>query len=224
MRRFRLSICFLFVFLAAQSAAFAPVDTSRIRAEIERVYGPPAGQRFQDWRDALPPLDHLSEQEKLVAVNDFFNKLIFIDDIELWGMEDYWATPLEFLGVKGGDCEDFSIAKYFTLVELGIPKKKLRLFYVKALEYNQFHMVVGYFPKPRDMPLILDNIDPKLKPASLRKDLKPYFSFNGQHVWSMKVMGRGKLIDKADGLTLWQDLRDRYLAEQLNKPIMNLES
>lgn len=32
-----------------------------------------------------------------------------------------WKTPKEFLIDGEGVCEDFAIAKYFTLLELGIP-------------------------------------------------------------------------------------------------------
>ena len=57
----------------------------------------------------------------------------FIDDIIHWNKVDYWATPIEFLASHGGDCEDFAIAKYFTLIQLGIPEEQLTLTYVKAL-------------------------------------------------------------------------------------------
>lgn len=219
-----LSLCFSVLFWVSHSLQALALDAEQIREAMEGVYGPRAAARFQAWRDQLPDMEQLGEQEKLVAVNNFFNKLKFVDDIELWGLQDYWATPIEFLGVRGGDCEDFSIAKYFTLLELGVDPDKLRLFYVEALEYEQFHMVVGYYPKKQGMPMIMDNLDPKVKPASARRDLKPYFSFNGQHVWSMKVMGQGDLVDSADGLTLWVDLQQRYQLRRMNKAKMNLES
>ncbi|GAL09639.1 T1SS associated transglutaminase-like cysteine proteinase LapP [Vibrio astriarenae] len=88
------------------------------------------------------------EQVQLSEINHFFNQMNFVDDIRLWGKKDYWATPLEFLGSSGGDCEDFTIAKYFSLLELGVPDKKLRLIYVKAIELDQFHMVLAYYSKP----------------------------------------------------------------------------
>ena len=52
-------------------------------------------------------------------------------------------TRWSSLGPGGGDCEDYSIAKYYTLVELGVEEKKLRLAYVKAVRYNAFHMEIG---------------------------------------------------------------------------------
>ena len=62
----------------------------------------------------------LPEDEKSVRTNDFFNSLPWVEDAALWGQKDYWASPFEMLGRNGGDCEDFSIGKYFTLRELGV--------------------------------------------------------------------------------------------------------
>ncbi len=61
------------------------------------------------------------------------------------GLERLLGDPLEFLGSNAGDCEDFTIAKYFSLLELGVSDKKLRLVYVKTIELNQFHMVLAYY-------------------------------------------------------------------------------
>ncbi|WP_197479414.1 transglutaminase-like cysteine peptidase, partial [Oleiphilus sp. HI0132] len=81
-----------------------------------------------------------------------------------------WATPLEFLATNAGDCEDFSIAKYFTLREMGIPDDMIKITYVKALELNQAHMVLAYYPTPDAEPLILDNLINEIKPAGQRTD------------------------------------------------------
>lgn len=74
-----------------------------------------------DWRLLIQRAnaEQWSKQQALEETNRFFNRQIFIDDIKLWGQNDYWASPAEFLAVGGGDCEDFSIAKYFTLREMG---------------------------------------------------------------------------------------------------------
>ncbi|ELK3679796.1 transglutaminase-like cysteine peptidase, partial [Vibrio fluvialis] len=146
----------------------------------------------------------------------------FVNDDVLWGKTDYWATPLEFLGSNAGDCEDFTIAKYFSLLELGVSDKKLRLVYVKAIELNQFHMVLAYYDTPSAQPLILDNINPQIKPASQRRDLLPIYSFNGQHLWLMKSKN-GELAGNASRLSLWNDLRSRERSLNLNKPLVNYD-
>ncbi|GAL24437.1 hypothetical protein JCM19239_1891 [Vibrio variabilis] len=170
----------------------------------------------------LAGLQGKSEKQQLIGVNEFFNQLNFVDDIRLWGRKDYWATPLEFLGSNAGDCEDFTIAKYFSLLELGISDQKLRLVYVKAIELNQFHMVLAYYETPRSQPLILDNLIGEIKPASKRGDLLPIYSFNGRNLWTMKTT-QGKLAGKSSRLKLWNDLRSRERSLTLRKPKVNYD-
>lgn len=121
--------------------------------------------------------------EQLREVNAFFNQFEYVEDIDLWGQKDYWATPEEFLGRARGDCEDFVIAKYFTLRELGVPDERLYLTYVKHLTRNIAHMVLSYFETPGGIPLILDNYQAAIEPASKRRDLLPVYSFNAQSLF-----------------------------------------
>ncbi len=194
-------------------------------AAARHSYGVRAGVRTTNWRDlvARGKRESWHESQALAEVNRFFNRLQFIDDYSLWGMNDYWAVPLEFLGAAAGDCEDYSIAKYFTLLELGIPDAKMRMVYVKALSYQQFHMVVAYYPSPAAVPLILDNIDGVIKPATKRRDLVPVFSFNGSHLWLMKARGQGQLAGSSSRLKLWTDLQSRFSGQKLKQPKLHLD-
>ena len=176
---------------------------------IQSRYGKEAKDRIVEWQKLMQTAKDLPEKKKLQVVNRFFNKIQFIDDIFHWGKEDYWATPFEMLATDGGDCEDFSIAKYFTLLELGVSEDKLRLTYVKALELNQAHMVLTYFPTSRSVPLVLDNLIDKIKLASQRKDLLPVYSFNGTGLWLAKSRGSGKRVGGSSRLSLWQELKER---------------
>ena len=97
------------------------------------------------------------------------NRVPFVDDAVHWREEDYWATPAESIGSNGADCEDFSIAKYFLLKELGVPIARLRLTYVKSLKLNQAHMVLAYYARPDAEPLVLDNLEDAVRPASQRR-------------------------------------------------------
>jgi predicted transglutaminase-like cysteine proteinase len=188
--------------------------TRQAIAKVEREYGESARERVVRWQELIRSSAGLSDLEKLRRVNDFFNKLDFISDIEHWGKEDYWATPLETLVSNGGDCEDFSIAKYFTLQEMGIPADKMRLTYVKALRLNQAHMVLTYFPAPDEDPLVLDNLEKKIRPASLRDDLLPVYSFNGNGLWLAKArFADSKEVGKANRLAPWRDVIARINSE-----------
>jgi predicted transglutaminase-like cysteine proteinase len=148
-------------------------------------------------------------------VNHFFNQMRFISDQQHWHRADYWATPVEFLSTSGGDCEDFSIAKYFTLRELGVSDKRLRITYVKALRLNQAHMVLAYYARPESEPLILDNLIPQIRPASERTDLLPIYSFNGNNLWMSKERGQGRKIEGGSlRINLWRDLNIRMKKER----------
>lgn len=213
----------LLVLTSFTSVALNKNDQRWIDA-VTQTYGERAGKRMATWRSNMTSYDGLSEKEKLTSVNRFFNQMYFVDDSILWGKKDYWATPLEFLGSNAGDCEDFTIAKYFSLLELGVPDKKLRLVYVKARELNQFHMVLAYYSTPSAEPLILDNLNPEIKRGSKRPDLRPIYSFNGKNLWLIKSSaGSGKLAGKSSRLNLWNDLRSRERSLKLNKPIINYD-
>lgn len=202
-----------------------PLSDNQQIAAARQVYGPAGAKRTQAWRLLVSQMQAapLTERETLLRVNHFFNHLRFIDDMTLWGQADYWATPLEFLGVGGGDCEDFSVAKYQTLRELGIADDKLRLVYVKALSLNQFHMVVAYYPTPAAVPYILDNLQGSIRLADDRADLAPIYSFNGQHLWLMQARGAGRLAGPASRLSLWNELKGRIENDQLRTPHMALD-
>ncbi|KJY89442.1 MULTISPECIES: transglutaminase-like cysteine peptidase [Vibrio] len=212
----------LFIILASTASQALNTQEQRWIEAVRNTYGDRAGKRVETWRREMEQFKGLSERQKLTEVNHFFNQLNFVNDDRLWGKKDYWATPLEFLGSNAGDCEDFTIAKYFSLLELGVSDQKLRLVYVKAITLNQFHMVLAYYSKPSAEPILLDNIDPEIKKASKRRDLLPIYSFNGKNLWLMKSK-QGQLAGKSSRLSLWNDLRAREKSLKLNKPIVNYD-
>ncbi len=126
-------------------------DFSAISRKATALYGPlGAGQqRIDAWQNLLATQKQVSEMEKLKVVNLFFNKQVrYVEDIDLWGQVDYWETPIEALWKGAGDCEDYAIAKYFSLRHLGVSSDKLRITYVKALRQNRAHMVLTYYATP----------------------------------------------------------------------------
>lgn len=178
-------------------------------AAAEKEYGIAARHRLAAWERLIQNDDSTSDMEKLRKVNNFFNTLDFVEDSLHWGKEDYWATPVEFLASDGGDCEDFSLAKYFTLKAMGVDERRLNLTYVKALSLNQAHMVLTYIEVPGGEPLVLDNLVQDIKPASQRDDLLPVYSFNGAGLWIAKMRGRGQFVGKSDRLSRWNELLAR---------------
>ncbi|MFI8747800.1 cysteine protease LapG [Pseudomonas sp. NPDC077186] len=193
--------------------ALANWDFALILRNAESRYGSlgAAKQRILDWDALITSSAALPEADKLGEVNRFFNRTIrFTDDIRLWQQNDYWATPVEMLVKGAGDCEDYSIAKYFTLRRLGIPSEKLRITYVKALNYNQAHMVLTYYASPTAEPLVLDNLINDIRPASQRKDLLPVYAFNAEGLY---LAGSNTRKSDTKKLSRWQDILKKMRAE-----------
>ena len=166
---------------------------------------------------------NLDDDGRLHAVNQFFNRRIqYADDMEVWGQTDHWASPLELLDKGRGDCEDYVIAKYFSLLSLGMPSAKLRLVYVRALLGGpggavQAHMVLAYYPAAngpgaaQTEPLILDNLVTDIRPASRRPDLTPVFSFNSDGLWQgVNGVADG---DPLVRLSRWREVMNKARAE-----------
>jgi predicted transglutaminase-like cysteine proteinase len=200
---------------ACVSTLEADWDFSLISRRAEALYGPlGAGrQRIDAWQNLLATQKQISETEKLRVVNQFFNaQMRYEEDIDLWHEVDYWATPVESLIKGAGDCEDFAIAKYFSLRRLGISSDKLLITYVKALRLNRAHMVLTYYPSPNAMPLVLDSLIDEIKPASERTDLLPVYAFNAEGVWLPDAQGNKKVSD-TKRLSRWQDVLKKMAAE-----------
>jgi len=187
--------------------------TAEVMQWVEEKYDSSARKRVEAWKSLMDQNRDKSERRKLELVNDFFNKLPYYSDWRLWGKEDYWATPIEALGKYGADCEDYSIAKYFTLRALGVPEEKMRITYVKALELNEAHMVLTYYEKPGAVPLVLDNLKKRILSATRRTDLAPVYSFNADGLWLAKSRGQGKKVGSSSRISLWQELNARMKKE-----------
>lgn len=172
---------------------------------------------------ALAPLHNLlnegrsqDDDARLLAVNQFFNlRIDFKPDTEVWGQEDYWATPLQSLAAGRGDCEDYVIAKYTTLLAMGVQRSRLRLVYVRARLSDGAapvaHMVLAYYAAPGAEPLILDNLRADVLPASQRGDLTPVFSFNSEGLW--QGVGQATAGDPMARLSRWRDTWQRIQQE-----------
>ncbi len=179
-------------------------------------YGEAARQRVAALRTLMDRAEAAAEPDKLARVNDFFNSVPYDSDQSLWRQEDYWATPIEMLGIEGADCEDYAIAKYFTLRELGVPADRLRITYVKALTLNQAHMVLAYYETPDAEPVILDNLSDRIALAGERDDLVPVYSFNGEGLWLAVSRSQGEKVGQASRIKNWSNLRQK-LAKELNR-------
>ncbi len=185
---------------------------AKLYNSLEAVYRPENIKVIAQWEMLLKKVNILDEDDQLYEINNFFNEIPYYTDKEHWGQSDYWATPVEMLGTNGGDCEDYVIAKYFSLRALGVPDSKMRMMFVTALRQNQAHMVLAYYPEPNAIPLILDNINPRILPANKRPDLRPVYSFNGEGLYKAKAEGRGTKLGNSRH-KMWDDLTSRIERE-----------
>ena len=153
----------------------------------------------------------VTEKQKVIAVNTFFNHMPRALDKKVWGRKDYWATPDELLQQRRGDCEDVAIAKYFTLRKLGITDNHLRLAYGKIADFQQGtiepHMVLIYMPR-NGSPLVLDSLNEHLVKVSERQDLILEYTFNRKSLWRWRA-DSSVLLGKAEVLTPWRKLLKR---------------
>src|SRR5690625_530279 len=144
-------LCVLFVCsLWASGHIFAlEINESKAKAAIKQKFGAKGVNNLEKWLDTLAALDGIPEEKQLEEINRFWNQIAHPgEDIDIWGVEDYWASPLETLGKGAADCEDYVIGKYFSLIRLGVSPEELRLVYVRAQVGGRsiVHLVLGYYP------------------------------------------------------------------------------
>jgi predicted transglutaminase-like cysteine proteinase len=221
----RLRVLFAGVLFAAATLglgqlAHGGADFERLLASITQRWGQGVVGRFTAWQTLLQELRTGPDAQRLKRINDFFNRqIVFGEDMAIWNQPDYWATPLETLGRGAGDCEDFVIAKYFSLKEVGVAPEKLRLIYVRAkigstdAVASQAHMVLAYYAQPEAEPLVLDNLVGEIRPASRRPDLVPVFSFNSEGVFTGVSAKESTPAAGVGRLSRWEDLLKRARAE-----------
>lgn len=206
---------FLSVVLMVGSVSLSLASSSIITfsqellSKVTSTWGSQAATRLTSLEAMIENNQHLNDLEKLALVNQFFNLIPYKTDLAHWGKKDYWATPFEMLTTFGADCEDYSIAKYFILRELGVPDDYLKITYVKALNWDEAHMVLTYAKSTTQMPLVLDNLNPEILPANQRPDLVPVYSFNAEGLWLSKERGSGQYVGSSDRIGMWAEMLNR---------------
>ena len=152
-------------------------------------------KRLAKYEEVRSKARNLDINKKLTQINLFINGSLAEFDNASMGIDDYWMTPKEFF-IKGhGDCEDYVIAKYFTLLELGVKKENLYPAIVKVEGSASLHLVLLYVEDKNKSPLVLDNLSFKILPFSKRTDLTPIAAFNEIDSYTLT---REKFLQKAN--------------------------
>ena len=175
------------VFLLCSSLVFAlpfKLNTQDV-STIKKAYeSKKITTRLLRYKDFLKQAQYFHLEKKLNRVNAYINKIRSkYDKVSNTNTKeniigDYWMTPKEFFIAGSGDCEDYAIAKFYTLKYLGVDPKKLYLSVVKVKGSSSFHMVLLYLKDKNSIPLVLDNLSWKVLPLNKRRDLTSMFAFN----------------------------------------------
>ncbi|TVQ68519.1 MAG: transglutaminase [Oceanospirillales bacterium] len=197
----------------------ASIQFDHFHRQIESRFGASRGQVSRNWESMIRQASQAStERQKLDIVNQFVHQHVrYRTDQRLYGVEDYWASPLETLGHGLGDCEDYAILQYVSLRLAGVSDDRLRLIYVNARmggprsTITQAHMVLGYYATPTSEPLILDSLVSTISPASQRPDLSPVFSFNSEGLWAGGATSPA--ASSTARLSRWRNVLDRIQQE-----------
>ena len=205
----------------ATELGYSSSVTPGMIVHFERIFGRGARGHLDGWKEFVRRTAGRAEQagrrsgekDLLGPVNGFFNRLPYITDQVHWGVADYWATPSEFLASDGGDCEDYAIAKYFTLRELGVPISRLRMVYAKTWQSRAARMVLAYYVAPGAEPLILDSLEGGIRPASDRPDLIPVYTFNDDELLYPQP-GLPTIPVSTGSFWLWREVREKLVREQ----------
>jgi len=193
-------------------------DSDAMSAAAQRL-GEPAVAALPALQALLRSAAGMTDADRLQAINRFFNvRIAFATDLAVWGEEDHWASPLETLSRGRGDCEDYAIAKYASLLAAGVAPARLRLVYVRAQLVRRGepaaalpHIVLAYQAGGDDEPLILDNLRAEVLPASARPDLSPVFSFGSEGLWHGN--GAARAGDPLQRLSRWREVWAKMRAE-----------
>lgn len=143
-----------------------------------------ANSRFSCFEDEeatmLAEARELPLAQQLDAVNQFVNRITYVEDLANWGTSDYWASPKEFYQ-HNGDCEDFAIAKFMLLKRLGADPAKMRLVILKDMNLGIDHAVL--MVETDEGRMILDNQFAAVLPDSLIPHYRPIYSINETSWW-----------------------------------------
>lgn len=176
----------LFIFFSiVLNASNYPLFTKKEIINIEKKSGHIAKNRVIDYINTIESFKKMPKQKQLLKVNMYLNQLLPQYDNIIQKKEDYWATPKEFLTIGYGDCEDYVIIKYFTLLKLGFDKNKLFLTTVNEAYTGGYHMVLSYFESKNKPPLILDNLSFRVLDLAKREDLKADLFINSNGVYQI---------------------------------------
>ena len=150
------------------------------------------GSCDERWRGIVDDARGYTLMSQLQKVNRHINSRPYVPDASNWGSNDYWATPLEFLR-KGGDCEDYAIAKYMVLRQLGASTRDMRIVVLRDLNRSAEHAVLAVYID--GIPYILDSRTEAIRSSISIANYQPIYSINDHGWWlhrDTRLAGRAR--------------------------------
>lgn len=139
-----------------------------------------SGDGMLRWASMMDEELGKGRKHQLNAVHDFMNHYPYITDNRLWGKSDYWETPREFVE-DSGDCEDYAIAKYWSLKLLGWPVDTLRMAVVQDTVRDIPHAIL--IAQMDGDYWVLDNLATDPLPHEQVFQYRPYYAVNEKNRW-----------------------------------------
>lgn len=139
------------------------------------------GCEVMEWRRFVSGLGGRPAAEQMAQVNRYLNGFRYITDARNWGQGDYWAAPQELFS-RGGDCEDYVIAKYLSLRSLGVAAADMRILVLHDTSRNEAHAVLVVIGE--DDAYVLDNLYRRVVTwRDVQATYRPLYSLNENSAW-----------------------------------------
>ncbi len=132
------------------------------------------------WHKFIISIRNKPRSQTIQAVNTHFNRWPYKTDNNVYGTDEYWATLGQFIK-NSGDCEDYAIAKYYTLKALGFKENEIRIVALTNPTKEKGHVVLAIYGQGDIQ--ILDNRSDLILSHKEFSNYSPLYSINQTTHW-----------------------------------------
>ena len=150
------------------------------------------------WNAFLATIRNDAPMEKLRRVQDYVNFFGYVREPQPSKGADYWKAPAEFF-TASGDCEDYAIAKYWSLRKTGFSADALRILVVYAKRGQTAHTVLRARVDGRFY--LLDSLYENVEPLDRIHDYVGLYGINAAHAYLFPQRDRLSFDVVYDGVT-----------------------
>lgn len=133
-----------------------------------------------EWKDYLDSISGDERLQQIRSVHERMNRTTYRLDINNYAQSDYWASPNQFFHLDR-DCEDYAIAKYFSLRALGFQEATLRIVVLDDLNLGIPHAVLVVLLDGKFY--VLDNQISQVVNERVIRHYRPIYALNESGWW-----------------------------------------